>query len=103
MKTMEENKGKDELLKLKKKKIVCHFCNKKLKLHTLNDKKSDFEIISHSYRGESQFLKIEFLLLDSGCATLVLIPKRSPNVSSTHKSKRKRTKTCMKKHKTPQT
>tara|TARA_Y100000996_G_scaffold182437_1_gene142669 strand:- start:3034 stop:3285 length:252 start_codon:yes stop_codon:yes gene_type:complete len=33
MKTMEENKGKDELLKLKKKKIVCHFCNKKLKLH----------------------------------------------------------------------
>ena len=34
--------------------------NKKLKLHTLNDKKSDFEIISHSYRGESQFLKIKY-------------------------------------------
>ncbi len=34
--------------------------NKKLKLYTLNDKKNNFEIISHSFRGESQLLKIKY-------------------------------------------
>jgi len=34
--------------------------NKKLKLQTLNDKKNNFEIISHSFKGETQFLKIKY-------------------------------------------
>ena len=32
MKSMEESKVKDVPILIKKKKIVCHFCNKKLKL-----------------------------------------------------------------------
>ena len=34
--------------------------NKKLKLYTLNDKKNNLEIISHSFIGESQLLKIKY-------------------------------------------
>jgi murE/murF fusion protein len=41
------------------KKIKKITINKKLKLHTLNDKKNNFEIISHSFKGETQFLKIK--------------------------------------------
>ena len=33
---------------------------KKLKLITLNDKKNNFKIISHRYKGDSQILKIEY-------------------------------------------
>jgi MurE/MurF fusion protein len=33
---------------------------KKLKLNTLNDKKNNFQIISHSFRGESQILTIKY-------------------------------------------
>ena len=42
------------------KKIKKITLNKKLKLYTLNDKKSNFEVLSHSFRGESQFLKIKY-------------------------------------------
>jgi len=42
------------------KKIKKITINKKLKLHTLNDKKNTFEVISHSFREESQFLKIKY-------------------------------------------
>jgi MurE/MurF fusion protein len=34
--------------------------NKKLKLYTLNDKKNNLEVISHSFKGESQLLKIKY-------------------------------------------
>ena len=34
--------------------------NKKLKLYTLNDKKNNLEVISHSFNGESQLLKIKY-------------------------------------------
>ena len=34
--------------------------NKKLRLHSLNDKKDTFEVISYSFKGESQFLKIKY-------------------------------------------
>ena len=33
--------------------------NKKLKLHTLNDKKNNLELISHNFKGEGQFLRIK--------------------------------------------
>ncbi len=33
--------------------------NKKLKLHTLNDKKNNLELLSHNFKGEGQFLKIK--------------------------------------------
>ncbi|MDC0352792.1 UDP-N-acetylmuramoyl-L-alanyl-D-glutamate--2,6-diaminopimelate ligase [Candidatus Pelagibacter sp.] len=42
------------------KKIKKITLNKKLKLQTLNDKKNNFEILSHSFRGETQFLKIKY-------------------------------------------
>ena len=34
--------------------------NKKLKLYTLNDKKNNLEVISHSFKGESQLIKIKY-------------------------------------------
>ena len=34
--------------------------NKELKLYTLNDKKNNLEVISHSFKGESQLLKIKY-------------------------------------------
>jgi len=43
-----------EFKKIKKITLI-----KKLKLNTLDDKKNNFEVISHSFRGESQFLKIK--------------------------------------------
>jgi MurE/MurF fusion protein len=42
------------------KKIKKITLNKNLKLYTLNDKKNNFEIISHSFKGESQLLKIKY-------------------------------------------
>jgi MurE/MurF fusion protein len=42
------------------KKIKKITLDKKLKLNTLNDKKNNFEVISHSFRGESQFIKIKY-------------------------------------------
>ena len=42
------------------KKIKKISFNKKLKLYTLNDQNNNFEIISHSFRGESQYLKIRY-------------------------------------------
>ncbi len=33
--------------------------NKKLKLHTLNDNKNNLELLSHNFKGESQFLRIK--------------------------------------------
>jgi len=42
------------------KKIKKITLRKKLKLHTLKDKKNNFEIITHSFRGESQFLEVKF-------------------------------------------
>jgi MurE/MurF fusion protein len=42
------------------KKIKKITLNKKLKLQTLNDKKINFEIISHDFKGETQFLKIKY-------------------------------------------
>ncbi len=33
--------------------------NKKLKLHTLNDKKNNLELLSHDFKGECQFLRIK--------------------------------------------
>jgi murE/murF fusion protein len=42
------------------KKIKKITFNKGLKLQTLNDKKNNFEVISHSFKGESQFLKIKY-------------------------------------------
>ncbi len=48
-------------------KIIPEFKNikkitvkKKLKLHTLNDKKNNFEVISHIFKGESQLLKVKY-------------------------------------------
>ena len=41
------------------KKIKKITSNRKLKLQTLNDKKNNFQIISHSFKGETQFLKIK--------------------------------------------
>lgn len=38
------------------KKIVI---NKKLKLHTLNDKKNNLTLLSHNFKGEGQFLRIK--------------------------------------------
>jgi MurE/MurF fusion protein len=43
------------------KKIKKITLSKGLKLQTLNDKKNNFEVISHSFRGESQFLKIKYM------------------------------------------
>ena len=43
------------------KKIKKITLDKKLKLNTLNDKKNNFEVISHSFRGESQFIKIKYI------------------------------------------
>ncbi len=42
------------------KKIKKISLNKKLKLYTLYDKKNNFEVISHGFRGEFQFLKIKY-------------------------------------------
>ena len=42
------------------KKIKKITLDKQLKLNTLNDKKNNFEVISHSFRGESQFIKIKY-------------------------------------------
>ncbi len=42
------------------KKIKKITINKRLKLHTLNDKKNDLEVISHSFKGETQSLRIKF-------------------------------------------
>ncbi len=42
------------------KKIKKIALNKNLKLHTLNDKKNNFNIISHTFKGESQILKIKY-------------------------------------------
>ena len=42
------------------KKIKKITLNKRLKLYTINDKKNNFEVISHSFRGESQFIKIKY-------------------------------------------
>ena len=33
--------------------------NKQLKLHTLNDKKNNLELLSHNFKGEGQFLRIK--------------------------------------------
>ncbi len=33
---------------------------KKFKLHTLNDKKNNFKVISHSFKGESQLLRVKY-------------------------------------------
>ena len=33
--------------------------NKKLQLYALNDKKNDLNVISHSFKGEGQFLRIK--------------------------------------------
>ena len=41
------------------KKIKKITLNRKLKLQTLNDKKNNFQIISHGFKGETQFLKIK--------------------------------------------
>ena len=41
------------------KKIKKITLNRNLKLQTLNDKKNNFEIISHGFKGETQFLKIK--------------------------------------------
>ena len=42
------------------KKIKEITINKKLKLHTLDSKRSDLKIISHSFKGEAQILRIKF-------------------------------------------
>ncbi len=41
------------------KKIKKITINKKLKLHALNSKKNDLKVISHSFKGEAQFLRIK--------------------------------------------
>ena len=41
------------------KKIKKITIKKRLKLYTLNDKKNDFKIISHSFKGETQLIKIK--------------------------------------------
>jgi len=41
------------------KKIKKITINQKLKLHLLNDKKNDLEVISHRFKGEAQVLKIK--------------------------------------------
>ena len=41
------------------KKIKKITINRKVKLQTLNDKKNNFQIISHGFKGETQFLKIK--------------------------------------------
>tara|TARA_B100001093_G_scaffold501168_1_gene552503 strand:- start:387 stop:3230 length:2844 start_codon:yes stop_codon:yes gene_type:complete len=42
------------------KKIKKITINKRLKLHLLNDKKNDLQVISHRFKGEAQCLKIKF-------------------------------------------
>tara|TARA_Y100000816_G_scaffold241156_1_gene187906 strand:- start:1757 stop:4600 length:2844 start_codon:yes stop_codon:yes gene_type:complete len=42
------------------KKIKKIALNKDLKLYTLNDKKNNFKILSHTFKGESQILKIKY-------------------------------------------
>ncbi len=41
------------------KKIKKITINKKLKLHTLNDKKNNLELLSHNFKGEGQFIRIK--------------------------------------------
>ncbi len=41
------------------KKIKKIILDKKLKLHTLNDRNNNFEVVSHSFRGESQSFRIK--------------------------------------------
>jgi murE/murF fusion protein len=41
------------------KKIKKISINKKLKLYALNDKKNDLKVISHSFKGETQLIKIK--------------------------------------------
>ena len=48
------------------KKIKKITLNRNLKLQTLNDKKNNFEIISHGFKGETQFLKIKHNNLTKG-------------------------------------
>ena len=42
------------------KKIKKITLNKSLKLYTLNDKKNNFNILSHTFKGDSQILKIKY-------------------------------------------
>jgi murE/murF fusion protein len=44
------------------KKIKKITLNRNLKLQTLNDKKNNFEIISHGFKGETQFLKLNTII-----------------------------------------
>ena len=40
--------------------------NKKLKLHTLNDRKNNLELLSHNFKGKGQFLRIKLKKLNKG-------------------------------------
>ncbi len=61
-KTLIKKKGNiitdEEIPEFKKIKKIA--LNKSLKLHTLNNKKNNFNILSHTFKGESQILKIKY-------------------------------------------
>ena len=48
------------------KKIKKITINKKLKLHTLNDKKNNLELLSHNFKGEGQVLRIKLNSFNTG-------------------------------------